>query len=241
MGSGYTLERLAFIRRRLGPYMRQYEKSNPPQHLAHWRPGKTSDVPDVWVPPEHSLILEIKGAELVTTDQFTAGYCVRFPRVHAVREDRVRYEPPCSLSGHSLTSLVAQDWHESMTMRELHELRARLRGGLSRQHGGTQDTDASQAQGKTTLPDSALMPPPPPPPRAAAAAATGRRRRGGSGAARGGSLSVIPQFLGVDARGVTSEGSALAGITFCVLPGTYKVRAAPPDHGCACVCVDCLQ
>ena len=84
-----------------------YDIANRPPHFAEWRPGKRDDVPDIWievhvrvygtlcilifvacilcvrwrVQPQHSYIMELKAGELVTSDQFNANMCLRFPRV----------------------------------------------------------------------------------------------------------------------------------------------------------------
>ncbi len=44
---------------------------------------------DVIIDPKDSVLVEIAGAELQRTDQFSAGYCMRFPRVIKFREDKV--------------------------------------------------------------------------------------------------------------------------------------------------------
>jgi hypothetical protein len=45
--------------------------------------------PDVVIDPSKSVLVEIKGAELTPTDQFSAGYALRFPRVLRLRLDKV--------------------------------------------------------------------------------------------------------------------------------------------------------
>lgn len=44
---------------------------------------------DVVIDPSKSVLVEIKGAELTPTDQFSAGYALRFPRVLRLRLDKV--------------------------------------------------------------------------------------------------------------------------------------------------------
>ena len=45
---------------------------------------------DVVIDPAKSVLVEVKGAELTATDQFSAGYALRFPRVVKIRTDKVR-------------------------------------------------------------------------------------------------------------------------------------------------------
>ena len=45
---------------------------------------------DVIIDPKNSVLVELVGAELTRTDQFSAGYCMRFPRVVKLRDDKVR-------------------------------------------------------------------------------------------------------------------------------------------------------
>ncbi len=66
---------------------------------------------DVIIDPKDSVLVEIAGAELQRTDQFSAGYCMRFPRVIKFREDKVggaaRHAPTltCCFSSPSLLLL----------------------------------------------------------------------------------------------------------------------------------------
>lgn len=47
-----------------------------------------AQMPDVWIEPSHSVVLQVKAAELVQSGAFASGYTMRFPRVQAVREDK---------------------------------------------------------------------------------------------------------------------------------------------------------
>ncbi|XP_053678121.1 DNA ligase 4 [Anopheles nili] len=61
----------------------------------HWRTepvvgldcGQTS--PDMWIEPSVSLVLQLKGSELVRNDAYAAGYTIRFPRIVAIRPDKL--------------------------------------------------------------------------------------------------------------------------------------------------------
>lgn len=52
-----------------------------------WTFDKAKTYPDLWVNPEDSVVLTIKGAELVISDEHSAGVTVRFPRITKVRLD----------------------------------------------------------------------------------------------------------------------------------------------------------
>ncbi|XP_062701194.1 DNA ligase 4-like [Aedes albopictus] len=44
--------------------------------------------PDVWVHPTHSIVLQLKGSELVQSTSFATAYTIRFPRITAIRSDK---------------------------------------------------------------------------------------------------------------------------------------------------------
>ena len=50
-----------------------------------WRFDKSKGYPDLWIEPKNSLVLTIKGAELVRSDEHSCGVTVRFPRIMKVR------------------------------------------------------------------------------------------------------------------------------------------------------------
>ena len=91
VGTGYSFSELEDLRGRLGPVVKQWDKTNRqylPPHFCPWRIGKVEDIPDVWIPPENSIIIELKCAELVTSTQFSAGITCRFPRLRKIRYDK---------------------------------------------------------------------------------------------------------------------------------------------------------
>lgn len=109
MGTGYSNEDLKELNARLKGYTTEYERpsnikrgSTWPSFLHPWH-MKSDDVPDVFITPNHSVIMEIKCAELVVTDQFSAGKTPRFPRCVNIRYDK--------------------GWYEAMTQKELLELK----------------------------------------------------------------------------------------------------------------------
>ena len=77
VGSGYNLEVLEKMRAHFKPHLQEWKAGNLPPHYARckafpsgWWPAKKDDVPDLWLPAEHSLILEVMGSSITDTDQF---------------------------------------------------------------------------------------------------------------------------------------------------------------------------
>ncbi|XP_058064080.1 DNA ligase 4-like [Anopheles bellator] len=54
-------------------------------------------VPDVWIDPNVSVVLQLRGSELVRSGSYAAGYTLRFPRIVSIRTDR-RYDDVCTIS-----------------------------------------------------------------------------------------------------------------------------------------------
>lgn len=90
VGTGYSFQELEELRAKITPYIVPWDqdKQRLPPHFTYWRIGKPDDVPDVWIPPERSFIVELKCAEIVTSDQFSAGITCRFPRLRKIRYDK---------------------------------------------------------------------------------------------------------------------------------------------------------
>lgn len=44
--------------------------------------------PDVWILPEDSLIIQVKAAQIVPSDQFASNITLRFPRFQRIRDDK---------------------------------------------------------------------------------------------------------------------------------------------------------
>eukprot|EP00536_Pseudo-nitzschia_multiseries_P001547 jgi/Psemu1/322119/estExt_fgenesh1_pg.C_190073 len=50
-----------------------------------WTFNKTRHYPDIWIDPKDSVVLTVKGAELVVSDEYSVGLTLRFPRIKKVR------------------------------------------------------------------------------------------------------------------------------------------------------------
>ncbi|KAH0534504.1 DNA ligase 4 [Cotesia glomerata] len=54
--------------------------------------GPSKDPPDSWLPPEKSIVLQIRASELIKCKTQPTRYTLRFPRVKKVREDKPWYD-----------------------------------------------------------------------------------------------------------------------------------------------------
>lgn len=61
------------------------------------------DPPDLWIRPEHSLILTLRATEIVKTNNYPTGYTLRFPRIVQIREDKP-WDSVCTVA--ELKSLI---------------------------------------------------------------------------------------------------------------------------------------
>jgi hypothetical protein len=114
VGTGYSFEELAELRKRLSEIAVPWDPVRMPPHLAHWQVPK-SNRPNVYFPVDKSIVVELKCAELVDSVIFTAGMTCRFPRI-----SRIRYDKPVS---------------DILTISEIIDIKSRLRqqSGLSAQ------------------------------------------------------------------------------------------------------------
>lgn len=54
-------------------------------------------VPDVWIEPKNSIVLQVKGSALTTTDSFRTTHTIQFARVMDIRRDKPWYDV-CTLN-----------------------------------------------------------------------------------------------------------------------------------------------
>eukprot|EP00940_MAST-03C_sp_MAST-3C-sp2_P000867 g867.t1 len=86
-GSGFKDSLGADLMARLKDHLHPFDPKRPPKHLRDWK-TKPDCVPHVWVEPEHSVVLEIRGSEIIGTTDFTSRWTLRFPRIVRMREDK---------------------------------------------------------------------------------------------------------------------------------------------------------
>jgi len=103
VGTGYSIDELQKLRNRLKPHLKPYDPHNPPPHLKGWSPPP-DDVPDAWIAPENSVILEVKAGEICdcVPTKFLAKKTARFPRCSEIRYNKA--------------------WHECLTLDEMYRL-----------------------------------------------------------------------------------------------------------------------
>ncbi|XP_071646957.1 DNA ligase 4 isoform X2 [Temnothorax longispinosus] len=85
VSTGIKDETLRHLQTKLTPY---WIKEHPENII-----GPKGNQPDVWIHPEHSIILTIRATEMVRSNDYPTGYSLRFPRVVNVRTDKPWYSP----------------------------------------------------------------------------------------------------------------------------------------------------
>jgi DNA ligase-4 len=66
--------------------------------------------PDLFIDPANSVIVQVKASEILYSKEYAINYSLRFPRIIAVRRDKL--------------------WNEATTVKEFHDLRIALKGKL---------------------------------------------------------------------------------------------------------------
>ncbi|KAM9766683.1 DNA ligase 4 isoform 2-T4 [Menidia menidia] len=110
VGSGYSMKELWELGLKLAPHWRVAKKGEPPPAAIRC----ATERPEVYIEPCKSVIVQVKAAEIVSSDVYGAGCTLRFPRIERIREDK--------------------RWHQCMTQRQLEELRGRAAGKLASRH-----------------------------------------------------------------------------------------------------------
>ncbi|CAH0388751.1 unnamed protein product [Bemisia tabaci] len=83
VGSGCTQEELSELGAKLAPHWRRVKTGIMPPNII-W----TKEIPDLWIEPKNSIILQVKATEAVPSDSFHVGHTLRFPRIQKVRDDK---------------------------------------------------------------------------------------------------------------------------------------------------------
>jgi len=88
VGTGYTNQQLETIRTRMKNLWKKYDTRLPPRIFGNWVPG-IKERPDLFIEdPTNSIILELKAAEITSSESFPTKLTLRFPRVLNVRFDK---------------------------------------------------------------------------------------------------------------------------------------------------------
>ncbi|KAJ8004322.1 hypothetical protein DPEC_G00157920 [Dallia pectoralis] len=109
IGSGYTMKELYDLGLKLAKYWKVYRKNDPPASILCG-----TERPEVFIDPCNSVIIQVKAAEIVSSDMYKTNCTLRFPRIEKIREDK--------------------DWHQCMTLSELNQFRNKASGKLFSRH-----------------------------------------------------------------------------------------------------------
>lgn len=111
------MNELRELDQQLRPHWNAFDTKRPPGSII-LAPGY-KEKPDVWIEPSKSKIVQIKAAEIITSDKFKTGITLRFPRLEAVRNDKM--------------------WYECLDLNELARLKSMAEGKLTYQHADTEE------------------------------------------------------------------------------------------------------
>ncbi|KAJ3277612.1 DNA ligase (ATP) [Borealophlyctis nickersoniae] len=84
-GTGFKMHEIESISRESEGHWKPYDRRKPPPWFLHPANG---EAPDMILSPEHSRVIQLKGAEITKTDQYQVGWTLRFPRFVMTREDK---------------------------------------------------------------------------------------------------------------------------------------------------------
>ncbi|XP_044287857.1 DNA ligase 4 [Varanus komodoensis] len=124
VGSGYTMKELYNLSLKLAKYWKPYCKRDPPYNILCG-----IEKPEVYIEPCNSVIVQIKAAEIVSSDMYKTDCTLRFPRIEKIREDK--------------------EWHECMTLDLLEQLRGKASGKLASKHFEMVDDEPQEKKRKT--------------------------------------------------------------------------------------------
>lgn len=85
VGGGFTAQDYANIREKTDGKWNEWDRRHPPTEYIDTGSG---EVPDLWIKPEDSMVVEVKAAETVDSDSFATRYSLRFPRFRRLRMDK---------------------------------------------------------------------------------------------------------------------------------------------------------
>ncbi|KAL5109365.1 DNA ligase 4 [Taenia crassiceps] len=84
---GLKRDQLESLNHRLESHWRQYDRRKINCNETEWL-RVSGERPDFWIPPRHSLVLQIHAAEMIPSASYSAGFTLRFPRIADIREDK---------------------------------------------------------------------------------------------------------------------------------------------------------
>ncbi|XP_054830436.1 DNA ligase 4 [Eublepharis macularius] len=126
IGSGYTMKELYDLGLKLAKHWKPYRKKDPPGNILCG-----TEKPEVYIEPCNSVIVQVKAAEIVSSDMYKTDCTLRFPRIEKIREDK--------------------EWYECMTLDLLEQLRGKASGKLATKHFDI-DHEEPQVKKRKTVP-----------------------------------------------------------------------------------------
>lgn len=109
IGSGYTMKELYDLGLKLAKHWKVFRKNDPPESILC-----ATEKPEAYIEPCNSVIIQVKAAEIVSSDMYKTNCTLRFPRIEKIREDK--------------------EWHQCMTLAELDQFRSKASGKLASRH-----------------------------------------------------------------------------------------------------------
>lgn len=103
VGGGLSAYDYQAIRTKTEGKWKRWDRQNTPENVLLAGPNGDLERPDVWIEPSESVVVEIKAASVVPSDQYKVGLCLRFPRFRALRLDKT--------------------WEDGLTIKQFAELR----------------------------------------------------------------------------------------------------------------------
>ncbi|KAJ0062353.1 hypothetical protein NL108_010554 [Boleophthalmus pectinirostris] len=114
IGSGYTMKELYDLGLKLAKHWKVYKKNDPPASILC-----ATEKPEVYIEPCNSVIVQVKAAEIVSSDMYKTNCTLRFPRIEKIRDDK--------------------EWHQCTTLAELDQFRSKASGKLASRHLSLED------------------------------------------------------------------------------------------------------
>ena len=75
VGSGYSYVQLFDLLKKLDRYFVRTGERKSLEKMKNMKFGK--EIPDVWIPPEKSVVLQVKGAEIIHSDTYDVNCTLR--------------------------------------------------------------------------------------------------------------------------------------------------------------------
>ncbi|ORX53424.1 ATP-dependent DNA ligase [Piromyces finnis] len=125
-GTGYSLNELEGLSKEKNGNWKPLDPNNIPS----WLSLEKKDMPDVYIRPDHSQIVQLKATEIVPSVAYSAGVTLRFPRFEKIREDKT--------------------YENCLTLKELIQLRNLSSGRLQTKTLNPTNTEPISLEGMTS-------------------------------------------------------------------------------------------